>query len=144
MGARGGGDLRAVGDDQDLPAGRKARQANADRRGDGAADPLIDFVKDDDARSAAVCERAFERQGDPRQLPARRRLMQGRERRARIGRDFKGDTIGPAGPAAVRPQIRERDTKPRVPELEGRKLDGNRRFEPPGRNAPGRAQGFRR
>src|SRR5687767_9874457 len=90
------GDLRTVGDDEQLRAFGQPVQPLADRAGDGAADAAIDFVEDHRRGGAAFGKRDLEREDETRKLAAAGDPGQWRERRARIGRYFELDPV-PAG-----------------------------------------------
>src|SRR5439155_19451664 len=74
------GDLRQVRDRDDLRALGEALEDAADRVCRLAADPRVDFVEDE---GLAACHRR-DRERDPRELAARRRLCDRRERAARV------------------------------------------------------------
>ena len=89
MGIGVGGDLRQVGDAQDLVAPGERPQASADRVGAATADPRIDLVEDEDGRGVRLGDDPLDGQGDARQLAA------GRDARERPGRlaGVRGEAI---------------------------------------------------
>ena len=63
-------DLRQMRDAQDLPLGAELPEQTPDRRGDGAADPGIDLVKNQRRYRADLGEHCLDCQTEPRQLTA--------------------------------------------------------------------------
>ena len=101
------GNLRQVGDAEDLPAGGERAQVLADRTRGVAADPGVDLVEHEQRagagrRPGSAVRHAEQRQHHPRQLAARGDLAQ-RARRARpaFGAIRSSTVVGPARAAAV-------------------------------------------
>src|SRR5579862_3502550 len=82
-------DRRQVRDRDHLRAAREPAQRLADRVGGAAADAGVDLVED---HRVPASDRG-DRERDPRELPARRGLRDGRLRKARIGADQEPDRV---------------------------------------------------
>ena len=96
MAVAAGGDLRAVGDDEQLRAVRQPVEPLADRAGDRAADAAVDLVEDHRRGAAVLGQRDLEREDEARQLAAAGDPGQRREGRAGIGRDLELDPVAAA------------------------------------------------
>ena len=98
------GDLRQVGDADDLAAAGEGLQLLAHRAGGLAADPRVDLVEDQRVGSAAALALggdAHQRQHHPRELAARGRLAQRAGRHARVRGDHELDLVGARRAGAV-------------------------------------------
>ena len=127
------GDLRQVGDADDLPGVAQPAQPLADRAGGGAADAGVDLVEDD--RALRLARQAGKGEHDPRDLAARRRLAERRERHSRIRRHEQLDRLGPGRPEAVRMRL-ERHLEPRAVHRQLGELGGDLGREPFRRRGP--------
>src|SRR6185369_5167333 len=94
------GDLRQVGDAEDLAAGAERPQPLADDAGGVAADAGVDLVEDQGAGRAGAAEVA-ERQHHPRELAARGGVADRRRLDPRVRRQPQLDRLAAARPEVV-------------------------------------------
>ena len=125
MGAGARRHLRRVGDREHLHALGKAREAHADRVGDGAADGGVDLVEDQRRRRAAIGERHLQREQEARELAAGGDLHQRAGPRAGIGADEEGDLVDAALAGAGRVSV-DGDDELGALELQRRQLGRDR------------------
>ena len=110
------GDLRQVGDAEHLALVAQRPQPLADRAGGVAADPGVDLVEDE-GRGPAPRALARERQHHPRELAARGRVAQRRDRHPGVGRDPELDRLlararrSRPGAARARPRASRRSSR---------------------------------
>ena len=96
----GAGDLRKVGDGEDLRPLAQAPERVRDRVRGLAADAGVDLVEDDRRLARRGVRDRTESERDARKLSARGRLGRGSERQARVRADEEGDAV-PAGGAQL-------------------------------------------
>ena len=104
-----GGDLREVGDDDDLGVPGELLEALADGEGGPAADPGVDLVEDEDGRGAAVAagggEGDLEGEHDAGELAAGGGLGDGARRGAGVRGEQDRDGVAAVGAGGLRGDV---------------------------------------
>ena len=88
-----GGDLRQVGDDDDLVGARQTRQATADLHRGATTDARVHLVEHHRGAFGRRCQHDFQRQHHPGQLAAGRALVQRQHRAAAVCGEAEVDLI---------------------------------------------------
>jgi len=87
MGARVSGDLRQMGDAEDLMPARELGEAPSHAIGGPAADTRVDLVEDQHHSRVGLADRGFDREKRARELAARRRTTQWEQLSGRARRE---------------------------------------------------------